>query len=75
MRLIGVLLIIIGAIGIIWGGVTFVKDRDTAKIGPVDIAVEQKERVNIPPIIGVIALIAGGIIVGANSRRNPNLTT
>ena len=75
MRLIGVLLIIIGAIGIIWGGVTYVKDRDTAKIGPVDIVVEEKERVNIPPIIGVIALIAGGIIVGVYSRRNPNLTT
>ena len=75
MRLIGVLLIIIGAIGIIWGGVTYVKDRDTARIGPVDIAVEQKERVNIPPIIGIVALIAGGVIVGAYSRRNPNLTT
>ncbi len=75
MRLIGVLLIIIGTVGIIWGGVSFVKDRDTAKIGPVDVAIEHKERVNIPPIIGVIALIAGGIIVGANSRRNPNLTT
>ncbi len=75
MKLIGILLIVIGAIGIMWGGITFIKDRDTAHLGPVDITVEDKEHVNIPPIVGVVSLILGGVIVGATSRRNPNLTT
>jgi len=71
MKMIGILLIIIGAIGVIWGGVTYVKDRDTTHIGPVDIVVEKKERISIPPVVGVAALIAGGLLVGMSSRRNP----
>ncbi len=75
VTLIGILLIIIGFVGIIWGGVTYIKDRDTTHIGPVDVVVEKKERVSIPPVVGVAALIAGGFLVGWSSRKNPGLTT
>lgn len=71
MKTLGVLLIVIGAVGIIWGGVTYVRDRDTAHIGPVDIVVEHKDRVSIPPVIGVAALVAGGLLVGMSSRKGP----
>ena len=74
MRMIGIVLIIVGAIGIIWGGIGYIKDRDTTHIGPVDIVVEKKGRISIPPVVGVAALVAGGLMVGMSSRRSPRLT-
>jgi len=75
MKAIGMLLIVIGAVGVIWGGVTYIKDRDTTHIGPVDIVVEKKERISIPPVVGVAALVAGGLLVGMSSRKNSKQTT
>jgi hypothetical protein len=75
MKIIGILLIIIGSVGIIWGGVTYIKDRETTHIGPVDVVVEKKERIAIPPVVGVVALVTGGFLVGLSSRRSPKLTT
>lgn len=74
MKVIGMVLIIVGAIGIIWGGIGYIKDRDTTHIGPVDIVVEKKGRIPVPPMVGAVALVAGGLIVGMSSRRKPGLT-
>jgi hypothetical protein len=69
MKMVGILLIVIGAVGVIWGGVTYVKDRDTTHLGPVDIVVEHKDRIAMPPVVGVAALVAGGLLVGMSSRK------
>lgn len=74
MRMIGILLIVIGVVGVVWGGVTYIKDRDTTHIGPVDIVVESKDRISIPPAFGVAALVVGGLLVGMSSRRSPKLS-
>jgi hypothetical protein len=55
-------------IGVIWGGVTYVKDRDTAHLGPLNVTVETKDRVSIPPVVGVVSLVAGGLLVFASRR-------
>ena len=69
MKPIGILLIVIGLIGVIWGGVTYVKDRDTAHLGPIHVTTETKERVPIPPMAGVAALVVGGLLVVLSTRR------
>jgi hypothetical protein len=70
VRLVAVLLIVGGILALIYGGFTYVKDRDTAEVGPVRFSVEKREHVDIPPIAGAAAL-AGGIallLVGTRSR-------
>ena len=74
-KTIGILLIVVGAVGVIWGGVTFIKDRDVTEIGPIEIVTEEKEHIPISPILSAVAIIAGGVLLGLTSRRNPNLTT
>jgi len=69
MRTIGILLIVVGLIGVIWGGVTYVKDRDTAHLGPIHVTTEDKGRVSIPPKAGVAALVVGGLLVFMSTRR------
>ena len=75
MKAIGLLLIVIGAIGVIWGGFSYVKDRDTAHLGPINLVVESKDRVSIPPVVGLAALVAGGLLVVMSSRKGGRLIT
>jgi hypothetical protein len=75
VRTIGLLLIVVGLIGVIWGGVTYVKDRDTTHLGPIHVTMETKDRVSIPPVLGAAALIAGGLLVFMSTRRGLHLIT
>jgi len=69
VSILGILLIILGIFGLIVGGVTYTKDKDTADLGPVDITVKQKEHVHIPPALAVVALLGGALLVVAGSQR------
>ena len=69
VSILGILLIILGIVGLLVGGVTYTKDKDTADLGPVDITVKQKEHVHIPPALAVVALLGGALLVIAGSRR------
>ena len=69
LNILGLLLIVFGIFGLIVGGVTYTKDKDTADLGPVDITVKQKEHVHIPPALAVVALLGGAMLVVAGSRR------
>ncbi len=73
MKTIGILLIVVGLIGVVWGGVTYVKDRDTTHIGPVHMTMETKDRVSIPPVVGIAALVVGGLLVVISTRRGAQL--
>lgn len=69
MKTLGILLIVVGLIGVIWGGVTYVKDRDTTHLGPISLTVENKDRVSIPPTVGAAALVLGGVLVVMSRRK------
>jgi hypothetical protein len=69
MTIVGVVLIILAIIGLTVGGVTYTADKDTTEIGPVDITVTDKDRINIPRPLAIAGLIAGGLLVMAGMRR------
>jgi hypothetical protein len=75
MRTIGILLVVVGLIGTIWGGVTYVKDRDTAHLGPIHVTTEKKGHVSIPPMAGVAALVVGGLLVFMSTRRGMHMVS
>jgi hypothetical protein len=75
MRTIGIILVIVGLIGTIWGGVTYVKDRDTAHLGPIHLTTEKKGHISIPPMAGVATLVVGGLFVFMSTRRGLRMVT
>jgi hypothetical protein len=69
MRTIGILLMIIGAAALIWGGISYVTDRDTVDLGNTQVVTEDRGHVVIPPIYAGAALLIGGVLVGLSTRN------
>ena len=69
MRTLAIVLVVIGLIGLLWGGVSYIKDRDTADLGAVEISVTEKDRVSIPPVVGAACLVGGLALLVMGSRR------
>jgi hypothetical protein len=66
--LVGIVLIIIGAIGLAYGGLTYTKRKDTVSLGPIEMTATEKETIPLPPILGGILLVAGIALVVATKR-------
>jgi hypothetical protein len=62
-RLIGALILIAGLLGLAYGGFTYTKDTDRAKLGPITVEVKDRERVNIPLWAGVAMAVVGGVLI------------
>lgn len=67
-KLIAVVLIVLGIVGLMYGKFSYTKDTHSAKIGPLDLSVKEKETVNIPVWAGVIAIVVGGGLLLAGKR-------
>jgi hypothetical protein len=58
----GVLLIIVGAIGLVYPEVTL-KRTKTIKLGPVSIEEPQKQIIRISPIVAVAITMGGAVLI------------
>jgi hypothetical protein len=65
LKLLALLLIVGGGLGLVYGGFTFTKETHTTDIGPLHLEVKEKQHVNIPLWAGLAALIAGGLLLVA----------
>ena len=68
-KMIGVILLVLGALGLMQGGFSYTQDSTKAKIGPIELKVQQKEQVNIPLWVSIAALAVGGVLVFSDHRR------
>ena len=71
MRILGIVLIVFGAVGLAYGGITYTRRRDTVRLGPVSATLRQKETIPISPVLGGIAIAAGiGLLLVGSRRRS-----
>ncbi len=66
IKLIGTILIVLGVLGLAYGGFSYTKETTGVKLGPIELKVQEKEQVNIPLVasagvlvLGVFMLLAG----------------
>ena len=67
-KIIGIVLIVAGAMGLAYGSFSFTKDTHSASIGPIQLSVKEKETVNVPVWAGIAAIVAGGVLLLGGSR-------
>lgn len=69
MMWVGVLLVILGIAGLVMEYVTVTETRTVAEIGPLELKSEEERNIPIPTIAGIVAVIAGLVIIVASTRR------
>ena len=71
MKLVGIILIVAGIAGVVYGGFSYTSRKRAVDLGPVQIDKTEHHSVPIPPLLGVVAIVAGGVLVfsGANKNR------
>ncbi len=52
-----------------YGGFSYTKDTHEAKVGPIELSVKDKERVNIPVWAGVGAIVIGGALLLLGGKK------
>lgn len=68
-KIIGILLIVAGALGLAFGGFSFAKETHKASLGPISLSVKEKEQVNIPLWASIIAIAAGAGVLLMGSKK------
>lgn len=69
LKILAIVLIVAGALGLVYGSFTYTKDTHEAKLGPIELSVKDKETVNIPVWAGVGAILIGGILLLTGSKK------
>jgi uncharacterized membrane protein YidH (DUF202 family) len=69
MKLIGIVLIVLGVVGLLAGGISWTKREKVVDLGPVEVTTENRESIPLPPIVGGLLLVAGVVMVVANGRK------
>ena len=69
VKIVGIVLIIAGAVALAYGGFSYTKETHDVKLGPIQFSVEEKERVNIPIWAGVGAIVIGGLLLAFGGKK------
>jgi hypothetical protein len=69
IKIAAIALVVAGVLGLVYGGFSYTKDTHETKLGPIELSVKEKERVNVPVWAGVISIAAGaGLLLFGNKR-------
>ena len=65
-KIIAIVLIVAGLLGLVYGKFSYTKETHDAKVGPIELSVKDKETVNVPVWAGVGAIVVGAglLLVG-----------
>jgi hypothetical protein len=69
MKMAGIVLIVLGALALAYGGFSYTKREKIVDLGPIQATAETRETVPLPPILGAVALVGGIVMVVAGSRK------
>ncbi len=69
LTIIGIILIVLGIVGLIYGGFTYTSGKDVLDVGPMHVEVDKKSRVPITPIAGGVAIVIGALLIFVGGRR------
>jgi drug/metabolite transporter (DMT)-like permease len=71
MKIAGILLIIAGVAALIYGGFSYTSQKKAVDMGAIQIDRTEHHTLPVPPILGIIAIVGGGVLVyfGAKEGR------
>ena len=65
----GMILIVLGLVGLAWGGFTYTTREKVVDLGPIHATRDETHSLPLPPIVGAAALI-GGVVLMVSGRKD-----
>ncbi len=69
MKMIALVLIVLGILGLVYGGITYTSESHSAKIGSMEISIKEKKTVDVPLWAGAAAVIVGAGLLLAGGKK------
>jgi hypothetical protein len=68
LKIVAILLIAAGVMGLVYGGITYTKTTHDAKVGPFELSIRDKETVHVPVLAGIGAIVVGSGLLLARKK-------
>jgi hypothetical protein len=65
----GIVVAALGLVALLAGSFSFTKTEQVAEIGGLEMSVKEKETVTVPPLVGILLLVGGGVLVAMGRRK------
>ena len=69
IRIAAIVLIVAGALCLVYGGFSYTKSTQNLKLGPIELSVKEKETVNVPMWAGIGAIVLGGVLLVVGGKK------
>ena len=63
MKALGIVLVVLGVLALAYGGFTYTHQKKVVDLGPVQASKKETSTVPLPPILGVVAILGGGVLL------------
>jgi hypothetical protein len=69
MKYAGIALVLVGILALIYGGISYNREKTVLKIGSLEATATEHKHIPIPPIAGAICIIGGVVMLTVPGRR------
>ena len=66
--LVGLILIVAGVLGLVFGQISYTERREVAEVGPLKVSARERQTVTIPVVLSGLSIAAGLALVIAVRR-------
>lgn len=70
VKMLGIVLVVAGVLGLAYGGFSYTKNTTAVKLGPIELTVNEKQTINVPLWAGIASIAIGGalLLMGGKGR-------
>jgi uncharacterized membrane protein HdeD (DUF308 family) len=69
IAILGVVLIVVGLAALAYQGITYTRRETVLDLGPIHATAERQRTVPLPPVVGIVGVLAGVALVVVGARR------
>jgi len=70
MRIVGIVLVVLGVLALVYGGISYTKNRTVLQVGSVNVTATEHKSIPVPAIVGVVVLVGGVALLVAGKRSS-----
>jgi len=69
MKTLGFVLVVLGILALVYGGISYNRERTVLDLGPFKATAAEQKNVPLSPIVGGIALLSGVVLLVAPRKK------